>query len=60
MHPEEYMNFKDLVQAYVYIHDPHSIANPQAEGVTLMSGKKYKIYIRKVRFCTIYVLHTQL
>lgn len=54
MHPEEYMKFNDLVQAYVFVHEPRSTANPMAEGVTLSAGKIYKLYITLVsgnEFC---------
>lgn len=49
MHPEEYMKYEDLIQAYVFVHDPRSVTNPMAEGVTLKTGRRYKLYLTKVR-----------
>lgn len=41
MHPEQYMDSRDSVQMYMYVHDPRLLVNPMAEGIALNGGYSY-------------------
>ncbi|KAG8175643.1 hypothetical protein JTE90_009122 [Oedothorax gibbosus] len=45
LHPEEYVVHKEPVKAHVLVHDPRALDNPNDEGLTLLSGKTYIIYL---------------
>ncbi|KAG8180721.1 hypothetical protein JTE90_004680 [Oedothorax gibbosus] len=45
LHPEEYINSKEPVQAYTMVHDPRALVNPIRDGIVLVPGKIYHIYV---------------
>ncbi|GFR27235.1 uncharacterized protein TNCT_311051 [Trichonephila clavata] len=47
LHPEEYTNYYDLVQAHIFAHDSHSIANSMKDGISLEAGKTYNIFVNQ-------------
>ncbi|GFT25037.1 uncharacterized protein NPIL_490281 [Nephila pilipes] len=47
LHPEDYINYFELVQAHIFAHDAHSIANPMKDGITLEAGKTYDIFVNQ-------------
>ncbi|GIY26837.1 uncharacterized protein CEXT_78181 [Caerostris extrusa] len=48
LHPEEYFNYYDLVMAHVLMHEAHSVGNPIREGIALVAGKTYDIFVNQV------------
>ncbi|GIX76280.1 uncharacterized protein CDAR_418461 [Caerostris darwini] len=47
LHPEEYFNYYDLVMAHVLMHEAHSVGNPIREGIALVAGKTYDIFVNQ-------------
>ncbi|KAG8198524.1 hypothetical protein JTE90_017389 [Oedothorax gibbosus] len=45
LRPEEYLSHRDPVKAYVLVHDPRALDNPIREGIVLVPGKAYNIYV---------------
>ncbi|KAG8180715.1 hypothetical protein JTE90_004674 [Oedothorax gibbosus] len=45
LHPEEYVDHNEAVQAHVLVHDPRALDNPIREGISLMLSKAYSIYV---------------
>ncbi|KAG8198522.1 hypothetical protein JTE90_017387 [Oedothorax gibbosus] len=45
LHPEEYVDYFEMIQAHVLVHDPRALANPIREGISLEPGKMYNIYV---------------
>ncbi|KAG8186933.1 hypothetical protein JTE90_000403 [Oedothorax gibbosus] len=45
MRPEEYMTHREQAQARVLVHDPRALANPTRDGIILLPGKSYNIYV---------------
>ncbi|KAG8180711.1 hypothetical protein JTE90_004670 [Oedothorax gibbosus] len=45
LHPEQYVDHNEAVQAYVLVHDPRALDNPIREGISLMPGKIYNIFV---------------
>ncbi|KAG8186935.1 hypothetical protein JTE90_000405 [Oedothorax gibbosus] len=45
MHPEEYLEHSQKAQAHVLVHDPRVHGNPTRDGIILLSGKQYNIYV---------------
>ncbi|KAG8174167.1 hypothetical protein JTE90_021983, partial [Oedothorax gibbosus] len=45
LHPEEYVFYRVSVKAYVLVHDPRALDNPIREGIVLVPGKSYNIYV---------------
>ncbi|KAG8172748.1 hypothetical protein JTE90_025938 [Oedothorax gibbosus] len=48
MRPEEYMTHREQAQARVLVHDPRALANPTRDGIILLPGKSYNIYVSQV------------
>ncbi|KAG8176671.1 hypothetical protein JTE90_023676 [Oedothorax gibbosus] len=45
LHPEEYVFHYESVKAHVMVHDSRALDNPTREGITLLSGRTYNIYV---------------
>ncbi|GBM84386.1 hypothetical protein AVEN_28710-1 [Araneus ventricosus] len=45
--PEQYLVHHDPVQVHILLHEAHRLGNPFVEGIPMMAGKTYNVFINQ-------------